>query len=72
MDYCALMDNNKRIWKTYLPNNLCEQVDLLLESGSTGYKNRDDENPQFSDHCFTGDYPINVEEIQNSKNELFD
>jgi amidophosphoribosyltransferase len=37
-----------------------------------GYKNRDNENPQFSDHCFTGDYPINVEEIQNSKNELFD
>ena len=36
------MDNNKRIWKTYLPNNLCEQVDLLLESGSTGYKTRDD------------------------------
>ena len=30
-----------------------------------GYKNRDNKNPQFSDHCFTGDYPINVEEIQN-------
>ena len=37
-----------------------------------GYKNRDNENPQFSDHCFTGDYPINVEEIQNFKNELFE
>ena len=37
-----------------------------------GYKNRDNKNPQFSDHCFTGDYPINVEEIQNLKNELFD
>ena len=37
-----------------------------------GYKNRDNKNPQFSDHCFTGDYPINVEEIQNFKNELFD
>ena len=37
-----------------------------------GYKKRDNKNPQFSDHCFTGDYPINIEEIQNLKNELFD
>ena len=36
------MEYNKRIWKTYLPNNLCEQVDLLLDSGNTGYKTRDD------------------------------
>ena len=37
-----------------------------------GYENRDNKNPQFSDHCFTGDYPIDIEEIQNLKNELFD
>ena len=22
-----------------------------------GYESRDSENPQFTDHCFTGDYP---------------
>ncbi len=36
-----------------------------------GYEKRNDKNPQFSDHCFTGEYPINVEEIQNFKNVLF-
>ncbi len=30
-----------------------------------GYNKRDDKNPQFSDHCFTGEYPINVDEILN-------
>ena len=25
-----------------------------------GEKNRDNSNPQFTDHCFTGDYPIEV------------
>ena len=30
-----------------------------------GYEKRDDQQPQFSDHCFTGDYPINVDEILN-------
>ena len=28
-----------------------------------GYKKRDLKNPQFSDHCFTGDYPIDISEI---------
>ena len=27
---------------------------------SMGYKNRDKENPQFTDHCFTGDYPTRL------------
>ena len=36
------------------------------------HKGRDNTSPQFTDHCFTGDYPINIEEIQNLKNELFD
>ena len=28
-----------------------------------GYKDRNDRNPQFTDHCFTGEYPIDVSEI---------
>jgi len=23
-----------------------------------GYSGRDNSNPQFTDHCFTGDYPV--------------
>ena len=35
-----------------------------------GCKERDSQQPQFTDHCFTGDYPIDVSEILkiNSKN----
>ena len=35
-----------------------------------GCTERDSQQPQFTDHCFTGDYPINVSEILkiNSKN----
>ena len=32
-----------------------------------GCKSRDPKNPQFSDHCFTGDYPIDVSEIIKAK-----
>ncbi len=32
-----------------------------------GYESRDKINPQFSDHCFTGDYPIDVSEIIKTK-----
>ncbi len=32
-----------------------------------GYNDRDQLNPQFSDHCFTGEYPIEIEEIKNAK-----
>ena len=27
---------------------------------SMGYNNRDNNNPQFTDHCFTGDYPTRL------------
>ena len=26
-----------------------------------GYSSRDNDNPQFTDHCFTGDYPVKVQ-----------
>ncbi len=29
-----------------------------------GFENRDDTTPQFTDHCFTGDYPVDVSELQ--------
>ncbi len=32
-----------------------------------GCDNRDTKSPQFSDHCFTGDYPIDVSEIIKTK-----
>ena len=25
-----------------------------------GYEKRDNNNPQFTDHCFTGDYPTSL------------
>ena len=28
-----------------------------------GYNERNKELPQFTDHCFTGDYPIDISEI---------
>jgi amidophosphoribosyltransferase len=28
-----------------------------------GFEERNSQNPQFTDHCFTGDYPIEVSEI---------
>ena len=28
-----------------------------------GFEERNSQNPQFTDHCFTGDYPIDVSEI---------
>ena len=27
-----------------------------------GHKKRNDENPQYTDHCFTGDYPTNLKD----------
>ena len=29
---------------------------------SMGYKNRNKDNPQFTDHCFTGDYPTKLKD----------
>jgi len=30
-----------------------------------GCKSRNPKSPQFTDHCFTGEYPIDVSEILN-------
>jgi amidophosphoribosyltransferase len=30
-----------------------------------GYEKRDNKNPQFTDHCFTGDYPVIPEDFKN-------
>ena len=30
-----------------------------------GYERRDKKNPQFSDHCFTGEYPIDISDLKN-------
>ncbi len=35
-----------------------------------GYDKRDSKNPQFTDHCFTGDYPVKVRDKQKSHFEL--
>ena len=35
-----------------------------------GYKKRNKLNPQFSDHCFTGDYPIDISEILKNKEDV--
>ena len=32
---------------------------------SMGYPDRDAKSPQFTDHCFTGDYPVDVKELLN-------
>jgi len=40
---------------------------------SMGYEKRNSSYPQFTDHCFTGEYPINPKDIdgkKNSNNEL--
>ena len=29
-----------------------------------GYEGRDDSNPQFTDHCFTGDYPTQLIDME--------
>ena len=35
-----------------------------------GQKKRNNQNPQFTDHCFTGDYPVKPVDLknQNEKN----
>ena len=30
-----------------------------------GYENRNDKNPQLTDHCFTGDYPVKPTDSKN-------
>ena len=30
-----------------------------------GYKDRNDKNPQLTDHCFTGDYPVKPTDNKN-------
>ncbi|MBO0346160.1 amidophosphoribosyltransferase [Roseibium limicola] len=32
-----------------------------------GYEGRDNENPQFTDHCFTGDYPTPLTDLHGEK-----
>ncbi|WP_346912548.1 amidophosphoribosyltransferase [uncultured Roseibium sp.] len=32
-----------------------------------GYEGRDDENPQFTDHCFTGDYPTPLTDLSEDR-----
>ncbi len=33
-----------------------------------GFEDRDPQSPQFTDHCFTGDYPVNVNELRKVDN----
>ena len=33
-----------------------------------GYEGRDNKNPQFTDHCFTGDYPTRLKDLEASEN----
>jgi amidophosphoribosyltransferase len=37
-----------------------------------GYDKRDDANPQFTDHCFTGDYPTRLTDVigESAKQQL--
>lgn len=35
-----------------------------------GYEHRDSDVPQFTDHCFTGDYPVDVTDIHNHSSKL--
>ncbi len=32
-----------------------------------GYEGRDNENPQFTDHCFTGDYPTPLTDLSEDR-----
>ena len=34
---------------------------------ATGYEGRDNENPQFTDHCFTGDYPTPLTDLSEDR-----
>ena len=39
---------------------------------STGFAGRDNHRPQFTDHCFTGDYPTHLTDIigESAKQQL--
>ena len=39
---------------------------------AAGFEARDNVNPQFTDHCFTGDYPTHLTDLQgeNPKQQL--
>jgi len=34
-----------------------------------GHNKRDDKNPQFTDHCFTGDYPVKPMDLKNQNDK---
>ena len=57
-------------------NNLDEMVDIIGATSlfflslqgtykAMGYDDRSAITPQFTDHCFTGDYPVDVKELMN-------
>ena len=33
-----------------------------------GYEGRNNKQPQFTDHCFTGDYPTRLKDLEASEN----
>ncbi|MBZ0215801.1 MAG: hypothetical protein K8F25_04545, partial [Fimbriimonadaceae bacterium] len=46
----------------------CDSLAFMSVDGiyrAMGYEGRDPENPQFTDHCFTGDYPTALEDIMS-------
>ncbi|QGM99128.1 amidophosphoribosyltransferase [Methylocystis parvus] len=44
----------------------CDSLSFLSVDGiyrAMGYASRDDDRPQFTDHCFTGDYPTSLTDL---------
>jgi amidophosphoribosyltransferase len=44
----------------------CDSLAFLSVDGiyrATGYPGRDNARPQFTDHCFTGDYPTSLTDL---------
>ena len=73
-DYYGIDTPNKRLIAANLSvDEIAKQVGVkslkfLSIQGlyrALGYKDRNDRNPQFTDHCFTGDYPVKPTDNKN-------
>ncbi len=68
-NYSELLASNHSLSEMTTITGATSLFFLTLEGTykAMGYESRDQTTPQFTDHCFTGDYPIDVSELLTEK-----
>ena len=50
-----------------IKNKVIHNLYIFKSKKKLGKKGRNNDNPEYTDHCFTGDYPTNLSDYKSEK-----